>query len=150
MKYLSLFIFTFSFYIASAQISFNSGSAQLDSDLKAINTQASLNLSLFNKEMHVSYHVSEKKLNYMSVSLGMIPGEIYFSLEISKIAKVSLDRVLTIYKNHKSRGWGVIAKELGIKPGSVEFHQLKKSASSRKDKSQGKKHMSTHKKKGKN
>ncbi|GAA3579300.1 hypothetical protein [Snuella lapsa] len=85
----------------------------------------------------------------MTVSLGMIPGEIYFSLEVAKIARVSLDRVLTVYRTHKSRGGGVIAKELGIKPGSAEFHQLKHNAGSKKGKGPGKKHNNSHKKKGK-
>lgn len=131
MKYLFLFIFTCSFYIASAQMAFNTGSEQLDSDLHSINAQARLDLSHFKKEMHMLYNVSEKKLNYMSVSLGMIPGEIYFSLEISKIARISLDRVLMVYRTYKSKGWGVIVKELGIKPGSAEFHQVKHNAGSR-------------------
>jgi hypothetical protein len=30
------------------------------------------------------------------------------------------------YQVHKGKGWGVIAKNLGIKPGSKEFHALKK------------------------
>ena len=29
------------------------------------------------------------------------------------------------YRNNKGQGWGVIAKNLGIKPGSDEFHALK-------------------------
>ncbi|GAA3579306.1 hypothetical protein GCM10022395_29920 [Snuella lapsa] len=60
MKYLFLVIFSFSFYLVPAQITFNTGSVQLDSDLQNINTQARLDLNLFNKEMHVSYNVSEK------------------------------------------------------------------------------------------
>jgi hypothetical protein len=31
-----------------------------------------------------------------------------------------------VYKQSKGKGWGVIAKELGIKPGSPEFHALKR------------------------
>jgi hypothetical protein len=30
------------------------------------------------------------------------------------------------YKRNKGKGWGVIAQRLGIKPGSAEFHRLKK------------------------
>ena len=37
-----------------------------------------------------------------------------------------MDIVLKEYKANKGRGWGVIAKKLGIKPGSKEFHELKK------------------------
>ena len=35
------------------------------------------------------------------------------------------DQVFKIYNANKGKGWGVIAKELGIKPGSPEFHALK-------------------------
>jgi hypothetical protein len=34
--------------------------------------------------------------------------------------------VMATYESHKGKGWGVIAKELGIKPGSAEFHALKR------------------------
>lgn len=140
MKHLFLFVFTFNFYLVSAQISFNTGNVQLDSDLNIINTQSRTDLSSFRSDMKLSYNVSEKKFDYMSVNLHMLPGEIYLSLEISRIAKVSLDEVLTVYKKHKSKGWGVIAKQLGIKPGSAEFHQLKNRTSVKKGKDQGKKH----------
>jgi hypothetical protein len=35
------------------------------------------------------------------------------------------DYILEKYKSGKGRGWGVLAKSLGIKPGSKEFHALK-------------------------
>ncbi len=35
------------------------------------------------------------------------------------------ETVVQTYKRNKGKGWGVIAKELGIKPGSAEFHALK-------------------------
>ena len=34
-------------------------------------------------------------------------------------------RVVTEFREHAGQGWGVIAKNLGIKPGSAEFHALK-------------------------
>ncbi|OYX24567.1 MAG: hypothetical protein B7Z06_08840 [Flavobacteriales bacterium 32-35-8] len=140
MKHLFLFVFIFNFYLVSAQISFNSGNVQLDADLNIINTQARKDLSSFRTDMTLSYNVSDKKLDYMGVNLGMVPGEIYLALEISRITRVSLDNVLIVYRKHKSKGWGVIAKQLGIKPGSSEFHQLKNRASSKKGKGHGKKH----------
>lgn len=33
--------------------------------------------------------------------------------------------VLDVYSRQKSKGWGAVAKGLGIKPGSPEFHLLK-------------------------
>jgi hypothetical protein len=37
------------------------------------------------------------------------------------------DYVLDRYKSSRGKGWGVLAKSLGIKPGSKEFHALKSS-----------------------
>jgi hypothetical protein len=36
------------------------------------------------------------------------------------------DYVLERYKSGRGKGWGVLAKSLGIKPGSKEFHALKR------------------------
>lgn len=68
----------------------------------------------------------------------MAPGEIYLALEISKLSKIPIDEVIIIYKKNKSKGWGYIAKEAGIKPGSAEFHQLKNNTNSQKNKSKNK------------
>ncbi|PTB94077.1 hypothetical protein C9994_12430 [Marivirga lumbricoides] len=121
-------------YSASAQIDFNTGNAQLDSDLNTINANASANFGSFKADLSVNYNVSEKKIDYMRGSLNMAAGEIYISLEISKLSKTPIDDVLVIYTNNKSRGWGYIAKQAGIKPGSPEFHQLKNNARSKKNK----------------
>jgi hypothetical protein len=36
------------------------------------------------------------------------------------------DYVITQYKSGKGKGWGALAHSLGIKPGSKEFHELKR------------------------
>jgi hypothetical protein len=36
------------------------------------------------------------------------------------------ETVLHVYQANRGKGWGVIAKSLGIKPGSREFHALKR------------------------
>ena len=138
MKNLYILFLVFGFYSVSAQISFRTGNIQLDSDLNEINTHASTDFGAFKADMKLSYNVSEKKIEYMRGSLEMAPGEIYLALEISKIAKVPLDDVLSVYKTDKSKGWGFIARQAGIKPGSDEFHQLKNSASLKKGKEAGK------------
>jgi hypothetical protein len=34
--------------------------------------------------------------------------------------------VAEIFNHNRQKGWGAMAKELGIKPGSAEFHALKR------------------------
>jgi len=36
-----------------------------------------------------------------------------------------MEAVLSVYHYHAGKGWGAIARELGIKPGSSQFHALK-------------------------
>jgi len=129
-----LLFFTFS---VSAQISFNTGSGQLDSDLNIINANANLNFGAFKTNLSISNNVSERKIEYMKGSIGMKAGEIYLTLQIARLSRRSIDDVIIIYKKHKNKGWGYIAKQAGIKPGSAEFHQLKNNASSKKNKSRG-------------
>ncbi|MDE1208344.1 hypothetical protein [Tenacibaculum larymnensis] len=145
MKNLFIILLSIFTYSASAQISFNTGNTQLDSDLNIINTDANLNFGAFKTRLSISYNVSEGKIKYMGGSLGMKAGEIYLALEISKLSRRSIDDMITIYRTHKNKGWGYIAKQAGIKPGSAEFHQLKNNANSKKNKSKRK-----NKGKGKN
>ena len=68
------------------------------------------------------------------------PAKDIFSALHPKILKKPADDVVKVYRSNKQKGWGAIAKELGIKPGSPEFHALKGSAD---------KHASKSKEKGK-
>ncbi|GAB7089348.1 hypothetical protein [Marinifilum fragile] len=138
MKKLLLILLPFIVFSASAQISFNTGNVQFDTDLNTINANASVDFGAFKGKLLVSYDISEKKIEFMKGSVNMAPGEIYLALEISKLSKTPIDRVITIYERNKSKGWGYIAKEAGIKPGSPEFHQLKNNASSKKNKAKHK------------
>ncbi len=138
MKYLFIAILSFTTFLASAQLNFKTGDIRLDADLNEINARANLDFGAFKTDLCINYDISEKKIEFMHGSLEMAPGEIYVALEISKISKVPINRVINVYKSHKDHGWGYIAKEVGIKPGSPEFHQLKNN--SKKNKSHGKGH----------
>lgn len=49
----------------------------------------------------------------------------FMVLQIGRWTGLNRDRILGVYGKRKGQGWGVMAKELGIKPGSAEFHALK-------------------------
>ncbi|MEX1003221.1 MAG: hypothetical protein WDZ35_13970 [Crocinitomicaceae bacterium] len=146
MKYLFLIaFFSMLSFSSTAQISFNTGSDELDADLNLVNTDAKKDLPSFKTRLSVEYKVSVKKIDYL-LSLNMTPAEVYLALEIAVIAKRSIDEVAKNYQVNKSRGWGYIAKQMGIKPGSAAFHQLKGSA---KNKSAGKSNDANNKNNGK-
>jgi len=79
------------------------------------------------------------------------PADAYMVFRLGEMSGQSPDDVVENYKAGKGKGWGALAKSLGIKPGSSEFHALKRNddlydtKSKNKDKTKGK-----NKAKGKN
>ena len=100
--------------------------------------QNHLDFGAFKTDLNLSYNISEKRIDYLSVSVKMEPAEIYLTLELSKISGKPVDDVVEIYKVHKNKGWGYIAKQLGIKPGSPEFHKLKENTKNKGSKGKNK------------
>ena len=54
------------------------------------------------------------------------PADAYIVLRLGEMSRHPTDYVIREYRTSKGKGWGVIAQRLGIKPGSEEFHALKK------------------------
>ncbi len=50
----------------------------------------------------------------------------YLVLRLGEMSKQPIENVIEKYKSGKGKGWGALAKSLGIKPGSKEFHALKR------------------------
>lgn len=53
------------------------------------------------------------------------PADAYLVCRFGEMSKLPTTSVIEKYKASKGKGWGVVAKSLGIKPGSKEFHALK-------------------------
>jgi hypothetical protein len=148
MKKVSTIFFALLFcLISNAQVQYNTGDAELDSDLSSINADARLDIGVFKSNLTISYNIAERKIDHLSVSVGMEPAEIYLALELSKISGQSIDQVVEIYEVNKDKGWGFIAKQLGIKPGSPEFHNLKENTKNKGAKGKGKNNKGKQKKK---
>ena len=124
------------------------GDTMLDTTLGDLNVQThGDNLSEFISNLSLSYNVPRLKIEYLIDEVKMTPADAYMTIGLAKIANRSIDEVVDEYKANKGKGWGVIAKQLGIKPGSKEFHALKNGGSDElekvkkgkdKDKSKGK------------
>lgn len=54
------------------------------------------------------------------------PGDVYYACAMASIIGRPCRYVVDLYEADRGQGWGVIAQRLGIKPGSPEFHRLKK------------------------
>lgn len=97
----------------------------LDSFLDEVEIRASGNLGSFKTDLAVAFGVSEGTVNGIFEVVSR-PSDVYMCLRIGEIANLPINRVIDEYRMHRGQGWGVIAKNLGIKPGSDEFHALKK------------------------
>lgn len=54
------------------------------------------------------------------------PADAYMVLRLGEMSNQPTEKVIEKYKSGKGKGWGALAKSLGIKPGSKEFHALKR------------------------
>lgn len=128
MKHVALAIGLSVMVISGALAQYNTGDTQLNAMLVKIDGDASADFAFWKRDISTRYNVSESKVTTWSVEFGFKGGDIYLVVEISKITRRPVDEVARIYRTNRTKGWGAIAKELGIKPGSPEFHALKKGA----------------------
>ena len=54
------------------------------------------------------------------------PGDIYFACALARQIGRPCRYVVDVWERDHGQGWGAIAKRMGIKPGSAEFHRLKR------------------------
>ena len=72
------------------------------------------------------------------------PADAYMLFRLGEVTSTPTDQVIKKYNAEKDKGWGALAKSMGIKPGSAEFHALKNgedlygSKGNGKDKNKGK------------
>jgi len=96
----------------------------LDDFLSHVNVQARVDLPGFSAKISNQFGVSQVQVQAV---LGRVrePADAFMVFQLGQMSGRSPERVMEVYGPNKGQGWGVIAKELGIKPGSAEFHALK-------------------------
>jgi len=98
--------------------------ASLDGFLNNVNIQARADLPGFSLKVSAQFGVPVPQVEAV---LGRVatPADAFMVFQLGQMAHRPPETVVHTYQAHKGKGWGVIAKELGIKPGSREFHALK-------------------------
>jgi hypothetical protein len=99
-------------------------SASLDSFLSSVNVQAQADLPGFHAKVSAQFGVPIPQVEAV-LAVVATPADAFMVFELGRMSHRPPEVVVQTYKSHKGKGWGVIAKELGIKPGSKEFHALK-------------------------
>jgi hypothetical protein len=92
--------------------------------LKDLNVQARADLSGFKATLSTRFKIGDAQINAV-LSNVPDPADAYMVLRLGEMSSRPSDYVLTQYKSGKNKGWGALAKSLGIKPGSKEFKALK-------------------------
>ena len=78
----------------------------------------------YNNQLSSQFGVPQSLVSTLIRSVAA-PSDAFMVLQLAQMLGLPHERVLQTYNTNRGKGWGVIAKELGIKPGSAEFHALK-------------------------
>jgi hypothetical protein len=102
-----------------------SGDIWVDAWLGDMNRYGSRYRDPFIDEL-VRYHGAPRDLIEDLLRRRWAPGDIYFACALARLAGRPCREVADLWERDHGQGWGNIAKRLGIKPGSAEFHRLKR------------------------
>lgn len=103
-----------------------SGDVWVDTWLGDMNRYGSRYRDPFIDEM-VRYHGAPRDLvTDLLIDRRWAPGDVYMACTIASIIGRPCRYVVAEWERDHGQGWGALAKRMGIKPGSPEFHRLKK------------------------
>ncbi len=99
--------------------------ADLDSFLRSVNVQARTDMKNFSVKLSAQFGVPVPQVDAIIKSVAA-PADAFMVLQLGQMANRQPEAVLQTYQRAHGKGWGELAKELGIKPGSAAFHALKR------------------------
>jgi hypothetical protein len=94
--------------------------------MRDFNIRAEADPSGFRARLEARFQIGDAKIRAV-LDNSEKPADAYMCLRLGEISDQPIDHVIDTYKTQKGKGWGAIAKSLGIKPGSNAFHELKHS-----------------------
>ena len=114
-------------FCLAQEIRFNPGTGDVEMDgyLKSVNDKAQKDLGAFTANIVNTFGIVKSEVEKLLKN--MLPGDVYMAAQVASTLGKPVTDVSGTYMKNKEKGWGAIAKEMGIKPGSPEFHKLKKS-----------------------
>jgi len=104
------------------------GDRRLDSYLGKINEKAKADPDGFFGQLSLKHNIPENEIRQAKEQYGLSYGDTYMATALSRLSKRPVGVVAEDFNKNKGRGWGVMAMNLGIKPGSPEFKQMKANA----------------------
>ncbi len=99
--------------------------ADLDGFIRRVNEQAKSDITRFNQKLSSQFGIPVPRVEAIMKAVAN-PADAFMCLQLGVMAQKQPEAVVQTYQANKGKGWGAIAKDLGIKPGSPEFHALKR------------------------
>lgn len=99
--------------------------ADLNAFLRSVNQRAIADIQNFNEMLSRQFGIPVPDVEAIVRSVPD-PADAFMIFQLGQMAHVEPVVVLRKYQRNKGQGWGRLAQELGIKPGSPEFHALKR------------------------
>ncbi len=90
-----------------------------------LNITAHADITAFRANLSARFNIGDTQVKAV-ISNVEKPADAYMVLRLGEMSSKPTNVVIERYRTEKGKGWGVIAKSLGIKPGSKEFHDLKR------------------------
>ena len=97
----------------------------LDGFMSNLNIQARADMNGFSAKVSAQFRVPLPKVQAI-IRVVDTPADAFMCFQLGEMTKKPYDTVTQVYQKNRGQGWGVIAKRMGIKPGSAEFHALKR------------------------
>ncbi|MEJ2156506.1 MAG: hypothetical protein P8X96_14295 [Desulfobacteraceae bacterium] len=99
--------------------------ADLNGFLGNLNVQARADLPGFKAKMSAQFGIPVPHVEGV-IDIMPSPADAFMCFQIGWMTGRSPRDVADVFNHNRGKGWGVTAKALGIKPGSAEFHALKR------------------------
>jgi len=106
----------------------NSGDRKLDGTLEKITLEAGDDHDGFLDQLGASLNLPEPELRQARDRYGLATNDLYMAAALAKASGRPVLNVAEDYRKDPGKGWGVMAKDMGIKPGSREFQHMKDGA----------------------
>ena len=106
----------------------STGDRQLDATLGSLGNEAKADPGGFVGLISSRYGVPEREIRQAREKYGLGAGDLFMATALARASGRPVVSIAGEYRKNQGRGWGVMAKSLGIKPGSKEFHELKAGA----------------------
>ncbi len=103
-----------------------SGDVWVDQRLGDINQYGTRYREPFINEITRNYAAPRDLVSDLLVRQRWAPGDVYYACSIAQQIGRPCRYVVDEWNRDHRQGWGAMAQRMGIKPGSAEFHRLKK------------------------